>query len=46
MCPGNKERGGKRLSGKTRKGNAWLRQVLIEIAHGASKTKETYLAVQ
>ncbi len=46
MCPGNKESGGKRLSGKTRKGNIWLRQVLIEIAHVASKTKETYLAAQ
>ncbi len=44
MCPGNKESGGKRLSGKTRKGNVWLRQVLIEIAHVASKTKDTYLA--
>jgi len=46
MCPGNAESGGKRLSGKTRKGNVWLRQVLIEIAHVASKTKETYLAAQ
>jgi len=46
MCPGNKESGGKRLSGKTRKGNIWLRQVLIEIAHVASKTKDTYLAAQ
>ncbi len=46
MCPGNKESGGKRLSGKTRKGNTWLRQVLIEIAHVASKTKDTYLAAQ
>jgi transposase len=46
MCPGTKESGGKRLSGKTRKGNVWLRQVLIEIAHVASKTKDTYLAAQ
>jgi len=46
MCPGNKASGGKRLSGKTRKGNVWLRQVLIEIAHVASKTKDTYLAAQ
>jgi transposase len=46
MCPGNKESGGKRLSGKTRHGNSWLRQVLIEIAHVASKTKNTYLAAQ
>ncbi len=46
MCPGNAESGGKRLSGKTRKGNHWLRQVLIEIAHVASKTRDTYLAAQ
>jgi transposase len=46
MCPGNAESGGRRLSGKTRKGNRWLRQVLIEIAHGAAKTKDTYLAAQ
>ena len=44
ICPGNKESGGKRLSGKIRKANPWLRQVLIEIAHVASKTKATYLA--
>ena len=46
MCPGNKESGGKRLSGKTRKGNPWLRHVLIEVAHAASKSKDTYLAAQ
>jgi transposase len=46
MCPGNHESAGKRLSGKTRKGNRWLRQVLVEIAHVASKTKNTYLAAQ
>jgi transposase len=46
MCPGNTESGGKRLSGKTRKGNIWLRQVLFEVAHAASKTKDTYLSAQ
>ena len=46
MCPGNHESGGKRLSGKTRKGNRWLRQILVEIAQVASKTKNTYLAAQ
>ncbi len=46
ICPGNAESGGKRLSGKTRKGNRWVRQVLIQIAHVASKTKQTYLAAQ
>jgi transposase len=46
LCPGNGESGGRRLSGKTRHGNKWLRQVLIEVAHVASKTKDTYLAAQ
>jgi transposase len=46
MCPGNHESGGKRLSGKTRKGSRWLRQILVEIAPVASKTKNTYLAAQ
>jgi transposase len=46
MCPGNSESGGKRLSGKTRKGSRWLRQVLVEAAHVAAKTKQTYLAAQ
>jgi transposase len=46
ICPGNTESGGKRLSGKTRKGNTWLRRVLFEVAHAASKTKDTYLSAQ
>jgi transposase len=44
MCPGNHESAGKRKSGKTRKGSRWLRQVLIEAAHGAAHAKQTYLA--
>jgi transposase len=43
ICPGNHESAGKRKSGKTRKGSVWLRQVLIEAAHGAAHTKQTYL---
>ena len=46
MCPGHNESGGKRKSGKTRKGNRWLRSTLIEAAHGAAHTKDTYLASQ
>ncbi len=46
MCPGNYESGGKRRSGKTRKGSRWLRQVLVAIAPVAAKTKHTYLAAQ
>jgi transposase len=46
MCPGQNESGGKRRSGKTRKGSRWLRQTLVEMAHAAAKTKGTYLASQ
>ena len=44
MCPGNHESGGKRLSGKTRKGSQWLRTALVEAAHAASHCKECYLS--
>jgi transposase len=46
MCPGHHESAGKRLSGKTRKGSRWLRQVLVEAAHVAAKTTQTYRAAQ
>ena len=46
MCPGQNESGGKRRSGKTRKGSRWLRQTLVEMAHAAAKTKGTYLSSQ
>ena len=46
MCPGNHESGGKRFSGKTRKGSRWLREALVEAAHAAARTKATYLGAQ
>ncbi len=46
MCPGHHESTGKHLSGKTRKGRRGLRQVLVEAAHVAAKTTQTYLAAQ
>jgi transposase len=46
MCPGNHASGGKRLRGKTRKGNRWLRPVLVDIAPVAAKTNTTSLAAQ
>jgi transposase len=46
MCPGNNESAGKRRSGKTRKGNRYLRAVLVQAAWVASQQKETYLAAQ
>jgi transposase len=46
MCPGNAERSGRRLSGRTRHGNAWLRRTLAEVAYVVSRMKGTYLAAQ
>jgi transposase len=43
ICPGNNESAGKHKSGKTRKGNRWLRGALIEAAHAAAKTNESAL---
>lgn len=43
LCPGNKESGGKRLSGRTRKGNRWLRRGLCQAAWGASRKKDCFL---
>jgi transposase len=46
MCSGNRESAGKRQSGKTTKGNRWLRTTLVQVAWAASHTKNTYLAAQ
>jgi transposase len=46
ICPGKHESAGKRLSGKTRKGNPWLRCLLVQAAHSASHQKHCYLAEQ
>lgn len=46
LCPGNNESGGKRLSGRTRKGNVWLRTVMVEAAWGAARTRNSYFAAQ
>jgi len=42
MCPGNNESAGKHFSGRTRKGNRWLRGALGEAAAAAARTKHTY----
>jgi transposase len=44
VCPGNNESAGKRRTGRTRKGNQWLRSALIQAAWAASRTKNTYLS--
>lgn len=46
MCPGSDESGGKRRSGKTRKGNPWLRATLIEAGQAAGRSNKTYLGAQ
>jgi transposase len=46
ICPGNHESAGKRRSGRTTQGNAWLRVTLVQCAWAASHTKGTYLAAQ
>jgi transposase len=43
LCPGNHESAGKHGSGKTRKGNRWLRTALVEAAAGASRAKNSAL---
>lgn len=46
ICPGNKATGGKRLSGRTRKGNTYLRSALVQAAWGVSRKKNCYLSSQ
>lgn len=46
MCPGNAASGGRRLRGRTRRGNPWLRRTLAEVANVAGRTKGPYLAAQ
>jgi transposase len=44
MCPGNAESAGKRLSGKTRKGSAFLRRHLCQAGWAVSTKKNSYLS--
>lgn len=46
VCPGNNQRGGKRLSAGTTGGNRWIRATLGEVVWVISRTKGTYLAAQ
>ena len=41
VCPGNNESAGKRKSGKTRKGNPWVRRTLVECAWSASRKTDS-----
>lgn len=42
MCPGNNESAGKHFSGRTRKGDRWLRAALGEAAAAGVGTKDSY----
>lgn len=42
ISPGNNESGGKRRSGKTGKGNRWLRSTLVEASWSAVRKKDCY----
>lgn len=44
VCPGNRVTAGKRLSGKTRPGNRWLRSALMQNACAATRRKDSYYA--
>lgn len=46
MCPGQNESAGKRRSGKTRKGNRYLRAALIQGALAATRKKHSALQVR
>ncbi len=43
LCPGNHESGGKRLSGKARKGNRAPRRALVQAAHAAGRASRSCL---
>jgi transposase len=46
VSPGNDRSAGKRRSGRTGKGDKWLRATLAECANAAARTKDSYLAAQ
>lgn len=46
MAPGNNESAGKRKSGRTTHGNKKLRSCLVEAAHAAGRSRQTYLSAK
>jgi transposase len=44
LCPGNRESGGKRMSGRTRKANRYVKRAMCQAAWAASHTQQTYLS--
>jgi transposase len=41
LCPGNNMSAGKRLSGRTRRGNCYARATLVQIAHVCGRMRQT-----
>jgi transposase len=46
LCPGNNESAGRPKGGRARKGNRWLRAMLVQAAWAAGRAKGTYLQAQ
>lgn len=46
LCPGQNESGGKRKSGRTRHGDQWLADALVQAAWAAARSTDTYLAAK
>jgi transposase len=46
LCPGNNESAGKQRSGKSYRGNRWIKGVMTEIAWAATHTKGSYASTQ
>lgn len=44
LCPGNSESAGKRHSGRTRKGNSYLRRALCQSAWAAARAQDRFLS--
>lgn len=46
VCPGNNQSGGKRRTGRSRKGNKFLKSTLVQAGQAAGRSKDTYLGAQ
>jgi transposase len=46
LCPGNRISAGKRMSGRMRKGNRWLRRAFCQMAWAATRKKGSYFRTQ
>lgn len=46
ICPGNHQSAGKQTSGRTAKGNRWLKAALCQSAWAAARTKQSYFGAQ